>query len=81
LWGLPSTIIEGVAWQQRPSACSQSGFSAVAATHVASICEEQNNPNWMADGAQLDVEYLNKIGCLEKEPAWRNIPQIPQPAI
>jgi HD-like signal output (HDOD) protein len=37
LWGLPSTVIEGVAWRHRPSASSQSEFSALAATHVASF--------------------------------------------
>jgi HD-like signal output (HDOD) protein/CheY-like chemotaxis protein len=48
LWGLPSNVIEGVAWQHYPSNCSQLGFSAVAATHVANICDEENHPYWMA---------------------------------
>ncbi len=80
MWGLPSSVIEGVAWQHHPSACSQSKFSAVAATHVAGICDEQNNPYWMMDGTLLDVEYLNKIGCAEKEPSWKNIVRSPPPA-
>jgi HD-like signal output (HDOD) protein len=80
MWGLPSSVIEGVAWQHHPSACSQSKFSAAAATHVASICDEQNNPYWMMDGTLLDVDYLNKIGCAEKEPSWKNIVQIPPSA-
>jgi HD-like signal output (HDOD) protein/CheY-like chemotaxis protein len=80
MWGLPSSVVEGVAWQHYPSVCSQAKFSAVAATHVASICDEQNNPYWMTDGTLLDVEYLNKIGCAERELAWKNLVQSP-PAV
>jgi HD-like signal output (HDOD) protein len=71
LWGLPSDVIEAVAWQHQPSACDQSGFSAVAATHIANTCDEKNHPYWMSDRTLLDVSYLNKIGCLHKEPQWR----------
>ena len=75
LWGLPSNVIEGAAWQHHPSACNQLGFSAVAATHVANICDEQNNPHWISDRTPLDVNYLNSIGCLEKERGWKNLAQ------
>ena len=75
LWGLPEPVIEGVAWHHDPAGSSQSSFSTVAATHVGSIYHEQQEPFWIQDRTVLATEYLEKIGCACREPAWRQVTQ------
>jgi len=71
LWGLPDGVIEGVAWHDRPTQSKHATFSSVLATHLASVYDAQRTPYWLQDGTALDVEYLTRIGYLEKEAAWR----------
>ncbi len=73
LWGLPDSIIEGVAFHHAPSDSFQEGFSPVAATHVASVYHRRQNPTWFQDKTELDVEYLRRIGCAEEEEKWRGV--------
>jgi len=71
LWGLPATITEAVAWHHQPSLSMQSTFSAVTAVHVASIYHEEKAQHWMKDMTAIDFDFLARIGCKEREPAWR----------
>jgi putative nucleotidyltransferase with HDIG domain len=80
LWGLPDNVIEGVAWHYHPSESAGAVFSTVVATHAATIYDEQQNPHWMIDSIALDVDYLARIGCLEKEKEWRSALLDAQPA-
>ena len=73
LWGLPETVIDGVASHHDPSASVQSGFSTVIATHVASVIHEEQSPFWMQDGVPLDLEYLQRNGCAGRDQAWRKV--------
>lgn len=73
LWGLPDSIIEGVAFHHAPADSFQEGFSPVAAAHVANLYHRRQNPTWFQDTTKLDVEYLRKIGCAEKEVKWRAV--------
>jgi hypothetical protein len=71
LWGLPESVIEGVAWHHRPSESGKPGFSTVLTTHVASICDELQNPCWLSDQTAIDTLYLEKIGYLDKQEKWK----------
>jgi HD-like signal output (HDOD) protein len=73
LWGLPETVIDGVAWHHAPSGSMQTGFSTVMATHVASIFHEQRFPFWMQDNISLDLECLNKNGLAGREQEWSKL--------
>ncbi|MGB8323413.1 MAG: hypothetical protein WCE52_10680, partial [Candidatus Acidiferrum sp.] len=70
VWGLPDSVIEAVAFHHRPSKDGQSQFSPLVATHMASIYFERQNPYWLQDGTVMDVDYLRKTGCLEREQFW-----------
>ena len=70
VWGLPDSVIEAVAFHHGPSEDCQSQFSPLVATHIASIYFERQNPYWLQDGTVVDVEYLRKTGCLEREQIW-----------
>jgi len=73
LWGLPETVIDGVAWHYAPSASFQCGFSTAVATHVATVFHELQSPFWMQDDIQLDLEYLSKHGFAGREQTWRKL--------
>ncbi|HZQ67094.1 MAG TPA: response regulator [Terriglobales bacterium] len=73
MWGLPDSIVEGVAWHHKPSDSGQSTFSTVAATHVASIYDELHSPNWLLDHIELDRTFLETIGCAAHEEKWRSL--------
>ncbi|HKN26259.1 MAG TPA: hypothetical protein VJX72_15530 [Candidatus Acidoferrum sp.] len=70
---MPDNIIEGVAFHHAPWDSFQERFSPVAATHVASVYHRRQNPTWFQDKTELDVEYLRRIGCAEKEEKWRGV--------
>jgi HD-like signal output (HDOD) protein len=72
IWGLPDSVIEGVAWHHHPALCMKPGFSTVVAAHVASFYDELKNPYWIADHTTLDVDYLAAIGLLDREKEWRS---------
>jgi HD-like signal output (HDOD) protein len=73
LWGLPETVVDGVAGHHEPWRSSVSEFSTVIATHVASIYHEQQAAFWLQDRTSMDVEALKKCGCLEREKGWRQV--------
>jgi hypothetical protein len=64
-------MVEAVAYHHRPNDSLQSSFSPVAAVHSASVYHEQGSSSWLRDGSPLDVEFLFRIGCTEKESRWR----------
>lgn len=71
LWGLPGSIVEAVAWHHTPGFSVQSKFSPVVAVHVASIYHEQKAQHPLQDQTPIDTEFLNRIGCLERQKSWR----------
>lgn len=71
LWGLPSHIVEAVAWHHTPLMSPGNSFSAIAAVHLGSICHEEANPYWMTDRTPVDDGFLSKIECLDREKIWR----------
>jgi HD-like signal output (HDOD) protein/ActR/RegA family two-component response regulator len=70
LWGLPSGVIEAVAWHQCPNENQSPGFSAVLATHFASNFNAQRDPYWLQDGTALDLSYLEISGYAQKQEQW-----------
>jgi HD-like signal output (HDOD) protein len=70
LWGLPSPIVEAVAWHHAPSECQPVQVSALTAVHVANALE-----NGRASGAAdlsplLDRSYLEQLDLLSCVRDW-----------
>jgi HD-like signal output (HDOD) protein len=61
LWGLPDAVVEGVALHDQPGKCSQRGFSALTAVHVAGAIVQQETGNQLGDAGRIDTEYLGSI--------------------
>jgi HD-like signal output (HDOD) protein len=81
LWGLPSSIIEALAWHHAPGECVNREFSSLTAVHVA--CTFDNYLTTQArDGLPavpssdpwpgLDLDYLEGTGRIGRLAAWRD---------
>jgi HD-like signal output (HDOD) protein len=70
LWGLSDRIVEAIAFHDHPSRCSYRQFSPLTAVHAASALVLETVGQGDLE-AQLDVEYLEAVGCGDKIPQWR----------
>ncbi len=70
IWGLPTAIVEAVAWHHNPSRSAATQFSPLAAVHVACAFDTQLHPEDKEFGADLDQEFLERIGSRGRLEAW-----------
>jgi HD-like signal output (HDOD) protein/ActR/RegA family two-component response regulator len=70
LWGLPSTIIEAVAWHHEPAGSLSVKFSPLAAVHVASAYHDEKSSSRLRDRTPIDTAFLAGISCAEREKVW-----------
>lgn len=61
MWGLPTPIVEAVAFHQCPARI-RGGFWVTGAVHVAAA---------LVNGTEVDEQYLRGVGQLDKLPRWR----------
>jgi len=71
LWGLPSALIEAVAWHHKPMESLHAKFSPLAAVHVASVYHEQKASSSIKDTTPINRDFLSQIGCSDRERQWR----------
>ncbi|MEJ5252966.1 MAG: HDOD domain-containing protein [Chthonomonadetes bacterium] len=74
LWGLPTSIVEAVAWHHRPANCPARTFCPLTTVHIADAlwyqdasANEQNPPS------ALDVELVESMGLTERLPVWQAV--------
>ncbi len=72
LWGLPSTIVEAVAWHHQPAGSLSVEFSPLAAVHMASAYHDEKSRSRLRDRIPVDAAFLADIGCAGREPVWRS---------
>lgn len=72
LWGLPSPIIEAVAFHHNPQASLAQKFNPLTAVHVADVLAGEAN---LLDSHkkldQIDAVYLDDLGLTERLPVWQ----------
>jgi HD-like signal output (HDOD) protein len=73
LWGLPSAIVEAVAWHHDPADSLSVKFSPLAAVHMASAYHDEKNSSRLQDRTPIDSAFLATIGCAEREKVWRSM--------
>jgi len=74
IWGLPTVVVEAVAFHHDPSAAGRSKFDVNGAVHIADVlAHEMTTPANDATGkrAVFDGAYLDNAGLVGKLPAWR----------
>jgi putative nucleotidyltransferase with HDIG domain len=64
LWGLPSAVVEAVAWHHAPGSCPATAFGPLAALHAAEgiLAPEEGGP--------ADATYFTALGMTDRLPVW-----------
>ncbi len=73
LWGLPTQVVEAVAFHHTPNDYHTDIFTALTAVHAADAIDHLgNSDNSKMQSPFYDEEYLKKLGLLEKFPVWQS---------
>ena len=76
LWGLPTSIAESVAYHNSPSECPDQNISfALTAVHAANALEKEPGLGAAFVENYFDFEYLEKLGLIDRLPAWQKLYQ------
>lgn len=71
IWGLPTSLVQAVAFHHCPSQAVESGFSALTAVHCADAlvhaAQEKNKT------AAIDGAYLDRLGLTARTTLWRTL--------
>ncbi|MDY3552963.1 response regulator [Gemmata sp. JC717] len=67
LWGVPSSIVEAVAWHHNPGGRPADRFGLVTAVHAAASLLYPD------DGGGPDLAYLNRLELGDRLPAWATL--------
>jgi len=74
LWGLPSPIIEAVAFHHQPMKCMADGFGPLTAVYAANILvNEAQTSCGITYSLDIDVDYLEHLGVADQLPKWRDM--------
>lgn len=72
LWGLPTPIVEAVAWHHRPADCPVRALCPLTTVHIADALWYENlHPGGEVSKPQLDTTLLEGMGLLERLPIWQ----------
>jgi putative nucleotidyltransferase with HDIG domain len=72
LWGLPVSIVEGVALHHSPAKAALRTFSPLTAVHVANVLQHECTPQSNGEAASLlDADYLAGLHLQHYLPQWR----------
>ena len=67
LWGLPNPVVECVAYHHKPGTCVESGFTPLAAVHIAHAIVSSEGAQPMAE---IDEQYVEAIGATSRIADW-----------
>ncbi|NOS72058.1 MAG: HDOD domain-containing protein [Verrucomicrobia bacterium] len=74
LWGLPSTIVEAVAFHHTPRMAEAKVLGPLTAVHVANALEHELHET--EQHSTLDLDYLTSIGLQDRLETWRTNAEI-----
>ncbi len=69
VWGLPTSLVQAVAFHHRPSEAIETVFSPLTAVHCADVFV-RGVGSMAADALPLDREYLARLRVSERESIW-----------
>jgi putative nucleotidyltransferase with HDIG domain len=76
LWGLPSVIVESIAYHHRPNAAPGDRFTCLTAVHAANaLLHEQDDGEDETQTPLLDHDYLQRLGLDNHVSIWREAQQ------
>jgi putative nucleotidyltransferase with HDIG domain len=72
LWGMPSTIVEAVAFHHQPRRSEATAFGPLTAVHVANVLEhELSGIKPLGCPSEFDLEHLTAVGLQDRIEVWR----------
>lgn len=75
LWGLPDTIVEGVAFHHTPSVSPGDIFSPITAVYISNLLIHRDEVDEGDFIERFDEEYLKQLNILERRPTWSKLLQ------
>jgi putative nucleotidyltransferase with HDIG domain len=74
LWGIASPVVKAVAYHHHPADSMDQSFSALTAVHVAGVLSSYRGmPIDSLHEREVDIDYLERIGCLDRMETWREL--------
>lgn len=74
LWGLPVSIVEGVAWHHAPAQLNSRDFTAATAVHVADFIVSKKMPSYPPlPSSPLDNKLLETLGVGDRIRKWERV--------
>ncbi|MFI5109613.1 MAG: HDOD domain-containing protein [Terriglobales bacterium] len=71
IWGLPSPLLQAVAFHDHPSDSGEQRFSPLIAVHSADAIASAADSSPISQDIRLDDSYLAELGLQEKQSVWR----------
>lgn len=71
IWGLPSPLLQAVAFHDHPADSLENRFGPVIAVHAADAVCSESDPSRLSQDVHLDESFLAQLGLQEKAPMWR----------
>ena len=74
IWGLPSPVVESVAWHHTPAKSGVNGFTPLTAVHAANVLvhrRDQKQNEYPVP--EIDSNYMDSIGLLDRVSAWAGV--------
>ena len=69
LWGLPTPVVEAVAWHHQPNESLTTEFCPLTAVHAANaLCKKKDG-----GPAKLDSDYLERLNLTGRLPVWQEL--------
>jgi HD-like signal output (HDOD) protein len=73
IWGLPSPLLQAVAFHDHPADSLESRFCTLVAVHSADAIASAADSSRLSQDIQLDESYLAQLGLQEKLSQWRGL--------
>ncbi|MBS1792409.1 MAG: HDOD domain-containing protein [Acidobacteria bacterium] len=73
LWGLPTQVVEAVAYHHTPSESKTEQFTALTAVHIANAIQNtQAGSQPVSERPHYDVDYLRRLNLLDRVLNWED---------
>lgn len=71
MWGLPSGVVEAVAFHHRPTLARRQSFSALTAVHIANTLGKHGLSGCNTVPQAIDMNYLQSLGLTDRVEGWK----------
>ena len=71
IWGLPVPLVRTVALHHSPGEAEETSFTSLTAVHAADAITSATDGSPLNRDAELDLDYLDRLGLKEKVALWR----------